>query len=119
APPAPPPEVTLTFNFLGSPNLVFVCWVPSGQDANFTDVKTVIREGEQVREEVRYGVKESDCGGAAGASLYMWQPGFYHYAVRACNNAGCSQWRDAYDDARYWFTIPCADASGAACARRR
>jgi hypothetical protein len=68
---------------------------------------------------VRYGVTERDCSGATGASLYMFEPGLYHYAVRACNNTGCSEWQDAYDEARYWFTIPCADPGGDACARPR
>lgn len=117
-PPSPPREVGVSFNFLGGPNLVFLCWTHEGQDVKFYDVQVRAFNNGQPREEVRYGVTTSECSGATGNGQYMWSPDLYHYAVRACNNAGCSAWADASEGDSYWHQVPCTDPSGAACARQ-
>jgi hypothetical protein len=118
-PPAPPAAVTVTFDFLDTPNMVYLCWVHDGGDVNFFDVQTVLATAEGPHEEIRYGVKVSDCDGATGTSVYLWDAGPYHFGVRACNNAGCSDWKAAGDEERYWFEIPCSDPAGDACGRPR
>ena len=118
-PPPPPSSVTTTFNFFGLPNLAYVCWGGAAADTTFVDIRLIIVSGEVKRDDVRYGVPESDCGGSRGASVYTWHAGLHHFAVRACNNAGCSEWADAGVEERYWFEMPCSDPSGAACARPR
>jgi len=116
--PDPPRSPTVTFDFQGGPSLVFLCWGPPGNaPVNFYDVQVTAWNGGDPRAEVRYGVSASDCSGALGVGEYMWKADMYHFAVRACNNAGCSGWADASSLDRYWFRVPCADASGDACAR--
>jgi hypothetical protein len=116
-PPPPPEDVTVTFNFLNGPNLVYLCWNHYEEDVTFFDVKVEAWDGGGARPEVRYGVNPTDCSGAYGNGQYMWQPGIYHFAVRACNNGGCSAWADATDGAFYWHAVPCTDGTGQACVR--
>jgi hypothetical protein len=99
--------------------MVYLCWVHDGGDVNFFDVQTVLATAEGPHEEIRYGVKVSDCDGATGTSVYLCDAGPYHFGVRACNNAGCSDWKAAGDEERYWFEIPCSDPAGDACGRPR
>jgi len=96
---------------------VFLCWgPPAGAEVKFYDVRVTAWNGGDLRPEVRYGVSASDCSGALGVGEYMWKPDLYHFAVRACNNAGCSDWADASGLERYWFQVPCPDPSGGSCA---
>jgi hypothetical protein len=118
SPPAAPRDVHVTFNFQGGPNLVFLCWSdPAPAGVNFYDVELERWNNGQPRQEVRYGVSTTACGDALGVGEYMFDPDLYHYAVRACNNAGCSGWADASEADRYWFAMPCSDPGGNACAR--
>jgi hypothetical protein len=114
-PPAPPEDAAVSFNFQGGPDLVFICWSPGGNDVNFYDLELLRWENGQPRQEVRYGVTTSACGGGLGAGEYMYSPDLYHYAVRACNNGGCSSWADATSPDRYWTAVPCGDPTGDSC----
>ncbi len=116
-PPAPPRDVSVTFAFQGGPNLVFLCWSHEGADVNFYDVRVSSFNGGSPIEEVRYGVTLSTCGPAIGTGEYMWKADLFHFAVRACNNAGCSAWTDASGPDAYWHSIPCSDPSGSRCKR--
>jgi hypothetical protein len=115
--PPPPESVSVTFNFQDGPNLVFLCWGGSGARVNFYDVQVQSWNEGQPRADVRYGVTTSPCGSALGTGEYMFEPGLYHFAVRACNNAGCSDWAEASPPERYWASVPCNDATGDRCVR--
>jgi hypothetical protein len=116
-PPSAPGNVTVTFGFLGGPSLIFLCWTPPPGEVTFYDVEIRAFNNGNPMDEVRYGLRTTDCGGAIGAGQYMWEQGLFHFAVRACNNGGCSGWADATGAERYWFEVPCSDPSGDACTR--
>jgi hypothetical protein len=116
-PPPPPQDVSVSFNFQDGPNLVFLCWADQSDAVNFYDVGLEVFGGGQPRQEVRYGVTTFPCAGGLGTGEYLFSPDLYHFAVRACNNAGCSDWADGSPPERYWFSIPCSDPTGDACAR--
>ncbi len=112
-----PGAVSIALNFNG-PNAVLLCWSqPEEWQVTSWDLQVRHWNFGKVKDEEVRDVKTSLCGPGAFAAAHTFiDDNLYHVAVRACRDEICSAWVDASPPERYWFRIPCGDASGNECA---
>jgi hypothetical protein len=107
--PAVPSSMGTTFNVGGNPNKVSTCFSPVTANVPATYYRVLFRKvGAGTNSHTTVNPNTS-CFGSVLLTKTLTAE-VYHIAVEACNDAGCSQYRDTSGALNWW--IPCSTGSG-------
>lgn len=109
-PDIPPGTIGASFGANGGYG-VSLCW-SSSFGADYYVVVEVLAGGSTTTDTA---YPNSSCYGSNLRAVTMFFNGAYHFAVKACNESGCSGYKDPSTPYQYWTWLPCSDGSGVAC----
>jgi hypothetical protein len=110
-PDIPPGNIGASFDS-GGPTGVTLCWSSSFGATYYIIVSVQAGNGNTVTTQVN---PNSSCYGANLGTITMYFSDAYHFAVKACNESGCSGYKDPVTPYQYWTRLPCTDGSGVSC----
>jgi hypothetical protein len=107
--PAVPSSMGTNFNVDGNPNKVSTCFSPVTANVPATYYRVLFRKvGAGTNSHTTVNPNTSCFGSVLLIKTLTAE--VYHIAVQACNDAGCSQYRDTSGALNWW--IPCSTGSG-------
>jgi hypothetical protein len=110
-PAIPPGSIGASFNS-GGPTGVSLCWTSSFGATYYIVLAVQAGNGNVTTVQAN---PNSSCYGSNLGSIALYFNDAYHFAVKACNESGCSGYKDPSTPNQYWTWLPCTDGSGVSC----